>query len=278
MRRPTFSFLLSVYFKDDPHVLSECLDSIVNQTDTADETIIIVEGKLSVELQEILETYKNKIDNCLIAELKSVPGPMNYGLPACLNYGIHLSSCEYILRIDSDDINDLDRVRVVRKFIEDHPNISLGSSNIIEFDESMSTECKSRVVPEKHEEILKFAKLRSPFNGPAAFFRREEAIMLGGYPLVGSNEDYCFWVKFLKHGLITQNIQKNLVKMRAGKEIIKRRSSKRYILGEWQSTRFLFGIGHYNFLLFITHLCLKSTLRLLPASFIQIIYNKVLRK
>ena len=136
----------------------------------------------------------------------------------------------------------------------------------------------SRVVPEKHEDIVKFSKFRSPFNGPAAFFRREEAIMLGGYPLVASNEDYCFWVKFLKHGLITQNIQENLVKMRAGKEIIKRRSSKRYILGEWQSTRFLYGIGHYNFLLLMIHLCLKTALRLLPVSLMQIIYNKLFRK
>lgn len=277
MPKPTISFLLSVYFRDNPKVLDACLQSILDQTDTANETIIIIEGELSNELKQVIDKFQKQINNCIVAILDSVPGPMKFGLPACLNYGIHLSSSDYILRIDSDDINDPKRVQIIREFIHDNPDISLGSSNVIEFDENMVIEGKSRVVPEKHEEILRFAKYRNPFNGPAAFFRRESAIMLGGYPLTASNEDYCFWVKFLKYGLKTQNIPENLVKMRAGRELIKRRSSKRYIQGEWQSLRFLYGIGHFSFTLYLTHFFSRSALRLLPVNFIQYIYNSFLR-
>lgn len=277
MHSPTISFLLSVYYKDDPQVLEDCLESILHQTQTADETIIIVEGELSTELKKVLEDYKKKILNCNIMTLHSVPGPMKFGLPACLNYGIHLSSSDYILRIDSDDINDLERVEIVKKFIAKKPNILLGGSNIIEFDENMIVAGKSRIVPENNDDILKFSKYRNPFNGPSVFFHRETAIMLGGYPLIASNEDYCFWVKFLKNKLPTYNIQKNLVKMRAGKAIIKRRSSKRYIIGEWQSIRFMYGIGHFSFTFYILQIISRTFIRLFPLKMIQLIYNSLLR-
>lgn len=277
MPKPSVSFLLSVYFKDNFEILTECLESIYNQTCTADETIIVVEGHLNPELKQVIETYNKKIPNCIVAELDSVPGPMKFGLPACLNYGINLSSSDYIMRIDSDDINDIERVQITKDFIEQNPDVTLGGSNIIEYDERMLIRGMSRKVPEKHQEIKKYSRFRNPFNGPAVFFHRKTAIMLGGYPLIASNEDYCFWVKFLKYDLKTYNIQKNLVKMRAGKEIIKRRSSKRYIIGELQSLRFLYGIGHFSFVMYLMHSLLRTSIRILPVSIIKIIYNSLLR-
>lgn len=278
MHSPTVSFLLSVYYKDNPQVLIDCLESILSQTIPADETIIIVEGDLNIELNQVLEDYENKIQNCIVKNLFSVPGPMKYGLPACLNYGIYLSSSDYILRIDSDDINQLDRVKIIKNFLKENPSILLGGSNVLEFDEKMISKQKSRVVPENHNDILKFSRFRNPFNGPSVFFCRETAIMLGGYPLVASNEDYCFWAKFLKFGLETYNIQDNLVKMRGGTEIIKRRSSKRYIIGEWQSLRFLYGIGHFNYFLFLFHIIFRTILRLFPLKIIKFFYKRLFRK
>ena len=114
---------------------------------------------------------------------------------------------------------------------------------------------------------------------------KEKPVTLDLYPEVDHlsvTEDSKFKLRllseFLKFGLETHNLQENLVKMRAGSEIIKRRSSKRYIFGEWQSLRFLFGIGHFNYLLFVFHFISRTSVRIFPFKIIKFLYTKLLRK
>ena len=278
MHNLKLGFLLSIYKNDSVTVVDECLNSIYLQSKKSDEVIIVIEGKIDDEMEKLLNSYQKKIKNFIQAKMDNVPGPLNYGLPACLNYGISISSSDYILRIDSDDINHLERVEKTYNFLLKNSDVKLGSSNIIEYDETMRKKKKKRAVPELNKDIIRFSKFRNPFNGPAVFFNRKIAIQLGGYPLVASNEDYCFWVSFIKYGYKCYNFQENLVKMRAGSGIIKRRSSTRYMLGEWQSLRYLYGISHFTFFQFIAHFFTRTLIRLLPTKNISFIYNKFLRK
>lgn len=42
-----FSVLMSVYYKENPEYLKRALDSILNQTITADEIVLIKDGPLT---------------------------------------------------------------------------------------------------------------------------------------------------------------------------------------------------------------------------------------
>ncbi len=278
MNNITFCFLLSVYKNDNPSYIKDCLDSISNQTEKADETIVVVEGSISDKLNNVLNSFIGKIKNLRILKIKNQFGPMNYGLPACLNYGILMSSSDFIVRIDSDDVNDLERIKKIKNLLILSPKIKLGGSNVSEYDEKMDVKLMNRVVPETHDSIKKFSKYRNPFNGPAVFFHRITAIKLGSYPLIASNEDFCLWVSFLKYDLPTYNIQENLVFMRAGDEIIKRRSGYRYTKGEWDSIRYIYGIGYFNFFNYLFHIISRTLIRVLPFRLISITYSKFLRK
>lgn len=56
-----FSVLMSVYYKENPEYLKRALDSILNQTITADEIVLIKDGPLTKELDDAIANYREKI-------------------------------------------------------------------------------------------------------------------------------------------------------------------------------------------------------------------------
>ena len=202
---------------------------------------------------------------------------MNYGLPSCLNYGIHVSESEYIVRIDSDDVAVPSRLQEIRTYTELNPNIALFGAHIQEFNEDMSVPGKLRKVPLSKEEIFRYGTWRNPFNGPAVVFKRKAAIQIGGYPQIASNEDYCFWALFMKLGYDVGNIDSVHVHMRAGEEIIARRRGKRYSQGEVDSIKFLYAVGWLSFPNFLFSVIARRAIRFLPLFLLKRIYNNLLR-
>ena len=92
---------MPVYIKENPEFLTMSLDSIlINQTIIPTELIIVEDGPLNVELDNVLLHYQKKFPEILkifkLAENKGMGYAMNYGLNKCSN--------EWIFRMDSDDI------------------------------------------------------------------------------------------------------------------------------------------------------------------------------
>ena len=55
-----YSVLISVYYKEKAEYLIECLESMVHQTVEPSEIVIVKDGKLTVELEDVLTEYKTK--------------------------------------------------------------------------------------------------------------------------------------------------------------------------------------------------------------------------
>lgn len=77
-----FSVLMSVYYKENPEYLKRALDSILNQTITADEIVLIKDGPLTKELDDAIANYEEKY----IAILRVLSLENNVGLGEALNY------------------------------------------------------------------------------------------------------------------------------------------------------------------------------------------------
>lgn len=277
MNKNTFSFLLSIYKNDKYLYLKQCLDSIISQTLKANEIIIVQEGEVCKEITELILQYKNT-HPISYYKLPFQNGPLGYGLPNCLNYGIERARSKYIVRIDSDDVNKLNRLEVINNFIESNPGIKLFGSYIREYDENLITPGKIRSVPTKLKEIISYCKFRNPFNGPSVVFEKNLAIKLGGYPNIPSNEDWCFWVNFILNNHIVGNIPLVLVDMRGGDGIIDRRSSSRYSKGEVMSIKYIYKQGFFSPSVYYFNLILRYIIRLFPSKIIKFIYNNFLRK
>lgn len=96
-----YSVLMSVYFKEKPEFLKRSIDSMMSQSIAPSEIVIVKDGKLTDELDCLIEQYNNKFPNIFnIVELEK-----NIGLGLALAEGIKHCKHELIARMDSDDIS-----------------------------------------------------------------------------------------------------------------------------------------------------------------------------
>ena len=102
--------------------LEECLDSLVNQTFTDMEIIIIDDGSTDRSL-EIMKTYASK-DKRIVLSTQS-----NNGVSAARNKGLTLATGVYVLFVDSDDKIELDSVeKLYQQIIKTGSDIIIGSA------------------------------------------------------------------------------------------------------------------------------------------------------
>ena len=59
MQNSKYTVLMSVYYKEKPDYLSLSIESMLNQTVKPDEFIIIKDGPLTPELDEVIDTFVN---------------------------------------------------------------------------------------------------------------------------------------------------------------------------------------------------------------------------
>lgn len=145
-----FSVLLSVYKKENPVYFSQSLDSIFSQTSFPDEVILVKDGPLTSELEQVIIQYQLKY-----SVLKVVSLPVNQGLGKALNEGLKYCSYDLIARMDTDDMAKPDRFEKQINIFEKYPDIDVCSSWIEEFEGNMNTITAIKKLPEHHYDILK---------------------------------------------------------------------------------------------------------------------------
>jgi len=265
-----FSVLLSVYHKENPEYLKLSLDSILNQTVSPSEIILVKDGPLTEELEKTIAIYLNKTST-----LKVVPLDKNQGLGKALNEGLKHCSHKLIARMDTDDIAKPNRFEEQLKVFDRIPNLDICSSWIEEFENTTDNVITIKKLPEKHIDIAKYAKHRCPINHPAAMYKKEAVIKVGGYS--GFPEDYCLWIKMLKNGSQFYNIPKSLLYFRFSREVIKRRGGWSYAKEDIKTQTYFFKIGYINLLTYIYNLIIRITVRIIPSNIRTIVYQKGLR-
>ena len=69
-------------------------------------------------------------------------------------------------------------------------------------------------------------------NHVTVMFRKKSVLEAGNYMSWHYNEDYILWIKMFENGCKFYNIQKNLVNVRVGEEMYKRRGGLKYFKSE----------------------------------------------
>jgi len=99
MNNPVVSIIVPVYNVE--RYLAKCLDSIVNQSYTSTEIVIVNDGSPD-DCHRIIKEYENK-DRRIQVITKS-----NGGLASARNAGVAIATGEYIWHVDSDDYAEPD--------------------------------------------------------------------------------------------------------------------------------------------------------------------------
>lgn len=219
-----FSVLFSVYYKEKPDFFDKALESVYNQTVKADEWVIVKDGPISQELQDVIDKYKG-YDGVLIKEIHLEE---NKGLGLALSNGVPECSYELIARMDTDDIAVPNRFELqLAEFQNDH-DLDLCGGQIIEFETDENVSVAERRVPLLHDEIVQYQKKRSAFNHMTVMFKKSKVLEAGNYKHCPLMEDDMLWVDMILAGAKCMNIDEYLCNVRTNRDMIARRGGLKY--------------------------------------------------
>ena len=171
-----FSVLIPVCNKEKTEYLKDAIESIVFQTEKPDQIVIVKDGQLPKELNEIIERYKKQypeiIDILELSKQNSLGKVLNEGIKKCKNL--------YIARMDSDDIAKKDRFEKQMNYLKKYPNVDVLGGYIQEYEENMKKVTSFRKVPLTHKEIYKKIIKQNPFNHSTVMFKKKSVLEVGG--------------------------------------------------------------------------------------------------
>jgi glycosyltransferase involved in cell wall biosynthesis len=266
-----FSVLMSIYFKEKPEYFDRAMQSIWDeQTVKPNEIILVQDGELTEDLYKVIANWQDKLQDVL----KTIPLKENVGLGDALNEGIKHCSMDLIARMDTDDIAISRRFEKQLKIFENN-SIDISSGWVSEFESDEKQIVSFRKLPENHDEIVEYAKRRSPLNHPAVMYKKSAVEKAGGYQKMMWFEDYYLWARMLLNGSKFHNIQEPLVNMRAGYGQLERRGGLKYAVAEFNFFKTLYSKKFFTLSLFLQNILIRFIARVLPKKILKLIYKKL---
>ena len=120
----------------------------------------------------------------MIKELKNskikVFSPGKIGRVAALNYGVSMSSGDYIAILDADDRFLENKLEIQSKLLDQDHSICLAYCNVI-FTNKYGRKLKTSNYPSEHLKIFQYLKNLNPFPASSAMFRRKSFDKINGY-------------------------------------------------------------------------------------------------
>ena len=138
------SVLMSVY-NESEHILRSSISSILEQSYTDFEFIIINDNPKNNEINKVLMSVKD-------SRVKIINNPNNLGLVKSLNKGLEVASGEYIARMDADDIAVRDRLQKQLSYLEKN-NCDIVGSSILCINEDGSITGAQETFPDDYHKI-----------------------------------------------------------------------------------------------------------------------------
>lgn len=183
---PLVSVVMSVY--NGAAYLREAMDSILNQTYSNFEFIIINDGSSDGSLA-IIRSYSD-------GRIRLIDNGTNKGLIDSLNAGISAASGKYIARMDADDISLPGRFEKQVAFMEADAALGVCSCDYILFSENKETYSAAF---KTHDEILGWMLFNASVAHPSLMIRA--SVLKEQRPVFNAEykhaEDYDLWSRLL---------------------------------------------------------------------------------
>jgi glycosyltransferase involved in cell wall biosynthesis len=119
MSAPKISVLMPTYNTQEAH-LREAIESILSQTFSDFEFIILDDCSTNVDVEKIVRSYQ---DNRIIFAKNDA----NLGISGSRNRLVEMSKGEYLAVADHDDISASDRFMKQANFLDNHPDVGVVS-------------------------------------------------------------------------------------------------------------------------------------------------------
>ena len=202
---PKVSVVMSVY--NGSHYLQRSIESILNQTFTDFEFIIIDDGSTD-NTWDLITEYANRD-----RRIKCFKNQENLGLTQTLNKGLNLARGEYLARQDVDDVSFPERLEKQVSYLELHPSVALISTGV-QYVDNLGNQLWLDIPPTDPTVMRWEFLFRNPLRHPTVMWRRELVDSeVGNYdPSFFYTQDYDFWVR-ISENLNIEAISSVLVQM-----------------------------------------------------------------
>lgn len=270
----SISVLMSVYKSEKSSYLDRALKSIWDdQTLKPDEIILVEDGPLGEDLNEVVDRWKERLSDRLVLLYNEV----NLGLTKSLNKGIKYVRSEYIARMDSDDISDPLRFERQFNYLQEHPGIDVLGGALQEFNDENSN-LNVRHYPLSPEQCREYIVKASPLAHPTVMMRRrifDEGITYNEQ--YRTSQDIALWFELLSKGYSIANIPEVTILFRRDDAVFKRRNRSKAI-NEFKiymsGIKRLYGVYTFAYL----YPMFRLVFRLLPTFVVKWIYGSSIRK
>lgn len=225
--RDKFSVSMCVYMGDNPNHFDIALKSIFTQTLLPDEIVLVVDGPVSEETNNIIEKYKSENDILNVIRLEK-----NVGHGNARREGLKNCSHNIVALMDADDVCVPYRFeRQICEF-ENNTELDIVGGQIREFIDDVKNVVGVRNVPCDDGEIKEYMKKRCPMNQMTVMFKKSSVDSAGGYIDWFCEEDYYLWLRMAMNNMKFKNLPQTLVNVRVGEEMYMRRGGLKYFKSE----------------------------------------------
>lgn len=220
----SYSVLMSIYKQENPAYLIQALDSMLNQTVFPSEIVMVKDGPLTRDLENVLNRYDAKYPGLF----NFVSYDVNHGLGYALRQGMLACSNEIVARMDTDDIARPDRMEKQLAAIDG--GLDMVGSDVIEFVTSPNDPVAVTDLPKGIDAIRSYSKRRNPFRHPPMTFKKSKVIEAGNYSSEFLYfEDWDLFNRMLACGCQADNLSEPLVAMRVSEDFYARRGGLQYL-------------------------------------------------
>lgn len=227
------SVSMCVYGGDNAEWFAQAVDSILNQTIKPDEIVLVVDGPVPDELDQIIRHYE---ENTLFHVIRFTE---NKGHGEARRAGLSQCKNEIVAIMDADDVSAKGRFEKQLIAFKEHPDADIVGGQITEFIECEDNIVGKRIVPQNDSEIKEYLKSRCPMNLVTVMFKKSSVEKVGGFIDWYCEEDYYLWVRMALAGMILMNIDDVLVNVRVGKDMYNRRGGIKYFRSEAGLQRYM---------------------------------------
>lgn len=192
---PRFSVIVPLFNKEN--YIKETLESVLQQTYTAFEIIIVDDGSTD-KSAAIVKEFQNDRIKYFYQE--------NLGASQARNKAIMLASGEYLALLDADDLWYPNHLQVIKRLILNFPNEKIFATGIHIQDRYGAHAAKYDLV-KPGEQVLDFFKnsLAAPIlSGSTTVFHHSIPKEIGYFDKeILSNQDTDYWIRIgLKHNIV----------------------------------------------------------------------------
>lgn len=266
---------MCVYHKDDARAFRDAVDSVtIRQTVCPDEVVIVVDGPVFGELNEIINELETRKDLFSIVRL-----PENLGHAGARRCAFEHAANDILAVMDADDIASPDRFEKQIAYLDRHSDVAVVGGQITEFLDDEGNIVGMREVPCNHDEVMKMMKSRCPMNQMTVMMRRDPVASAGGYLDWYCDEDYYLWIRLAENGYVFANLPDVLVNVRVGREMYQRRGGWPYFKSEARLQGYMLGRKIISLPRYVFNVAVRFAVQVaIPDKVRGFVFQKLFRK